>query len=120
VLFSPRPFRYKKKLDPDGIAQFGLVAEEVEKVNPELVIRDEVRFETDIDPRQYSSSPVLRDRVCRTRRQRDVQQAHNTIVDKSLKLSPRDFAELAVVADIRQKPLQPDIESNAGNTGDRS
>ena len=28
-------------LDPDGIAQFGLVTEEVEKVNPDLVVRDE-------------------------------------------------------------------------------
>ena len=34
-------FRYKHELDPDGIPQFGLVAEEVEKVNPDLVARDE-------------------------------------------------------------------------------
>jgi DNA-directed RNA polymerase specialized sigma54-like protein len=34
-------FRYKRDLDPDGIPQFGLVAEEVEKVNPDLVVRDE-------------------------------------------------------------------------------
>ena len=26
---------------PDGIPQFGLIAEEVEKVNPDLVVRDE-------------------------------------------------------------------------------
>jgi Uncharacterized conserved protein len=37
---KPVTFRYKKELDPDGIPQFGLVAEEVEKVNPELVVRD--------------------------------------------------------------------------------
>jgi hypothetical protein len=34
-------FRYKKEIDPDGIPQFGLVAEEVEKVNSRLVIRGE-------------------------------------------------------------------------------
>src|SRR5438552_2586025 len=34
-------FRYKHELDPDGIAQFGLVAEEVAKVNPDLVVRDD-------------------------------------------------------------------------------
>ena len=33
-------FRYKHELDPDGIPQFGLVAEQVEKVNPDLVVRD--------------------------------------------------------------------------------
>jgi endosialidase-like protein len=41
-LFSLRPvtFRYKKNIDPKGAPQFGLVAEEVEKVNPDLVVRD--------------------------------------------------------------------------------
>jgi uncharacterized coiled-coil protein SlyX len=34
-------FRYKHDLDPAGIPQFGLVAEDVEKVNPDLVARDE-------------------------------------------------------------------------------
>jgi hypothetical protein len=34
-------FRYRPELDPDGISQFGLVAKEVEKVNPDLVARDE-------------------------------------------------------------------------------
>jgi len=38
---KPVTFRYKRALDPDAIPQFGLVAEEVEKVNPQLVIRDE-------------------------------------------------------------------------------
>ena len=38
---QPVTFRYKHELDPDDIPQFGLVAEEVEKVNPDLVARDE-------------------------------------------------------------------------------
>ena len=37
----PVTFRYKEELDPDHIPQFGLIAEEVEKVNPDLVARDE-------------------------------------------------------------------------------
>src|ERR1700730_8870125 len=36
---NPVTFRYKKEIDPEGIPQFGLVAEEVEKVNPDLVVR---------------------------------------------------------------------------------
>ena len=42
ALFSLKPvsFRYKKEIDPAGKPQFGLVAEEVEKVNPDLVVRD--------------------------------------------------------------------------------
>jgi len=42
ALFSLKPvtFRYKKEIDPQGISQLGLVAEEVEKVNRDLVVRD--------------------------------------------------------------------------------
>ncbi len=40
LALKPVIFRYKKELDPEGIPQFGLVAEEVEKVNPDLVARD--------------------------------------------------------------------------------
>src|SRR5262249_17370831 len=38
---QPVTFRYKKHLDPQGTPQFGLVAEEVAKVNPDLVITDD-------------------------------------------------------------------------------
>ena len=41
LALKPVTFRYKQELDPDGIPQFGLVAEQVEKVNPDLVVRDE-------------------------------------------------------------------------------
>jgi hypothetical protein len=41
LALQPVTFRYKHELDPDGIPQFGLVAEEVEKVSPDLVARDE-------------------------------------------------------------------------------
>jgi Chaperone of endosialidase len=40
LALKPVTFRYKKEVDSDGIPQFGLVAEEVEKVNPDLVVRD--------------------------------------------------------------------------------
>jgi hypothetical protein len=37
---EPVTFHYKKEIDPAGTPQFGLVAEDVEKVNPDLVVRD--------------------------------------------------------------------------------
>ena len=42
ALFALKPvsFHYKKEIDPTRTSQFGLVAEDVEKVNPELVVRD--------------------------------------------------------------------------------
>src|SRR4029077_21056812 len=38
---QPVTFYYKKEIDPTRTSQFGLVAEDVEKVNPALVMRDE-------------------------------------------------------------------------------
>ena len=42
VLFALKPvtFHYKKELDPKEVPQFGLVAEDVEKISPDLVVRD--------------------------------------------------------------------------------
>jgi hypothetical protein len=42
ALFALKPvtFRYKKEIDPAGTSQFRLVAEEVDQVNPDLVVRD--------------------------------------------------------------------------------
>jgi hypothetical protein len=40
LALKPVAFRYKNDLDPKGRSQFGLIAEEVEKVNPDLVSRD--------------------------------------------------------------------------------
>jgi hypothetical protein len=37
---KPVTFRYKKEIDSERTPQFGLVAEDVERVNPDLVVRD--------------------------------------------------------------------------------
>jgi hypothetical protein len=41
VALRPVTFRYKPEIDAEGVPQFGLVAEEVEKVNPNLVVNDD-------------------------------------------------------------------------------
>jgi hypothetical protein len=41
LALKPVTFHYKQEIDPEGIPQFGLVAEQVEKVNPALVARDD-------------------------------------------------------------------------------
>ena len=41
LALKPVTFRYKKEIDAERTPQFGLVAEQVEKVNPDLVARDE-------------------------------------------------------------------------------
>jgi len=41
LALKPVAFRYKAEIDPDRAERFGLMAEEVEKVNPDLVVRDQ-------------------------------------------------------------------------------
>jgi hypothetical protein len=40
LALKPVTFYYKKEIEPKDVPQFGLVAEEVEKVNRDLVVRD--------------------------------------------------------------------------------
>jgi hypothetical protein len=40
LALEPVTFRYKKEIDPQGIPQCGLVAEDVAAVNPDLVVCD--------------------------------------------------------------------------------
>ena len=41
LALKPVTFRYKKEIEPNGDIMFGLIAEEVEKVDPCLVIRND-------------------------------------------------------------------------------
>ena len=72
LALKPVTFRYKPELDRERIPQFGLVAEDVEKVNPDLVARDEhgkpftVRYE--------AVNAMLLNEFLKARRQIDAQQ----------------------------------------------
>ena len=74
ALYSLKPvsFRYKKEFDPAGTSQLGLVAEDVEKIAPELVVRDK-------DGKAYSVrydqvNAMLLNEFLKARRQIDAQQ----------------------------------------------
>src|ERR1039457_6602166 len=41
LALKPVTFVYKPELDPEGTPQFGLIAEDVEKVDPALVLHDD-------------------------------------------------------------------------------
>src|SRR4029453_15457792 len=69
---KPVTFRYKQELDPEGIPQFGLVAEEVAKVNPDLVARDEQGKPYTV--RYDAVNAMLLNEFLKARRQVDAQQ----------------------------------------------
>jgi hypothetical protein len=41
LALKPVTFRYKSDIDPNGLPQFGLIAEDVDKVDPDLVVHDD-------------------------------------------------------------------------------
>ena len=79
VLFALKPvtFHYKKEIDPVGTSQLGLVAEDVEKVNPDLIVRDKegkpysVRYEQvnamllNEFLKEHATVPGIKERNCK-------------------------------------------------------
>ena len=95
VLFTLKPvtFRYKKEIDPKGVPQFGLVAEEVEKVNPDLIVRDEegkpytVRYE--------AVNAMLLNEFLKEHRKMQEQEATITQLKSTVAQQQKDFQATA-------------------------
>jgi hypothetical protein len=72
LALKPVTFHYKQELDPDGTPQFGLIAEDVEKVNPDLVARDS---DGNVYTVRYDAvNAMLLNEFLKARRQIDAQQ----------------------------------------------
>jgi hypothetical protein len=99
ALFALKPvtFRYKKELDPAGTQQFGLVAEDVEKVNSDLVVRDEHGKINSVRYEQVNA--MLLNEFLKEHRKVEVQQATITelksMVAKQEKAFEASIAQLA-------------------------
>ena len=72
LALKPVTFCYKHALDPQGVPQFGLVAEEVEKLIPDLVARDEQNKAYSV--RYEAVNAMLLNEFLKARRQIDAQQ----------------------------------------------
>jgi len=102
LALQPVTFRYKHELDPDGIPQFGLVAEQVEKVNPDLVARDAdgkvytVRYE--------AVNAMLLNEFLKEHKKVEEQQATNTQVKSALAKQEATIA--ALTATVREQASQ--------------
>jgi len=85
ALFALQPvtFRYKKEVDPDGIPQFGLVAEDVEKVNPALIVRD--KEEKPYSVRYDQVNAMLLNEFLKEHRKNEEQEATIAQLEKGMK-----------------------------------
>ena len=112
---KPVTFRYKREVDPNGIAQFGLVAEEVEKINPDLVARDStgkiysVRYEA-------VNAMLLNEFLKERRKVKDledvVRKQQGELTDFARQLKEQATAIQKVGAQVEAKSPQPRVVDN--------
>jgi len=77
-----RPVSFHLKSDPKGAVQYGLIAEEVAKVYPELVIRDAAGMVQGV--RYDELAPMLLNEVQKQQRVNSVQAAKIAMLEREL------------------------------------
>jgi uncharacterized coiled-coil protein SlyX len=108
----PVTFCYKPEVDPDGTPQFGLVAEEVEKINPALVTRDAqgkvftVRYDA-------VNAMLLNEFL---KEHRKVQQQDTTIADLKSTVAEQQKQIKALTAGLQKVSAQLELNKPAPET----
>jgi hypothetical protein len=118
ALFALKPvsFRYKKEIDPAGISQFGLVAEDVEKVNPDLVARDRdgkpytVRYDA---VNAMMLNEFLKEHKAFVEEQRKVQEQGATIARQQRQIEALTAGLQKVTAQLELKKPAPQTALNS-------
>jgi hypothetical protein len=90
-LMELRPVRFHLKTDPEGAVQYGLIAEEVDKVYPELVIRDDSGKVQGV--RYDELAPMLLNEVQKQQRTIAAQNAHAAAQDQEIQDLKKMVAE---------------------------
>ena len=99
---QPVSFRYKPEYDPEGMPQFGLIAEEVDKVDPALVVRDAegkpltVRYE--------EVNAMLLNEFLKEHRQVQAQQDTIAQLRAGLETQQKQLQDLAALVHARMTP----------------
>jgi len=104
ALMKLRPvrFHYKQEVDPSGIEQYGLVAEEVAEVDPDLVVFDEKGQPQTV--RYHFVNALLLNEVQRQARRVEAQQREIDAQRRALETERRESAALA--AEVRRMSAQ--------------
>jgi Chaperone of endosialidase len=109
LALEPVSFRYKKEIDPQGIPQFGLAAEEVHKVNPDLVVRDQqgkphtVRYE-------QINAMLLNEFL---KEHEKVQEQQSTIADLKLRMVRQEKQIAALASGLQRVSAQLELSKFA-------
>jgi len=95
VVLGLRPvsFSYQKELDPATVPQFGLIAEEVAKVDPDLVVRDSSGRPYSV--RYQAVNAMLLNEFLKEHRKNEEQQATITELKSTMAQQQKDFRATA-------------------------
>jgi Chaperone of endosialidase len=97
---QPVTFRYKQELDPNGVPQFGLIAEQVDKINPDLVVRGEDGKVTTV--RYEAVNAMLLNEFLKEHRK--VEEQH--WIEGNLFSGKRTSANVPLVVNLRADPFE--------------
>jgi trimeric autotransporter adhesin len=111
ALFALKPviFRYKKEIDPTGRSQFGLVAEDVEKVSPDLVVRDKEGKPYSVRYDQINA--MLLNEFLKEHRKNEVQQSK--IEQQAAKIALQQKQIDALAAGLQKVSAQLEVTKHA-------
>ena len=121
LALKPVTFRYKKEIDPQRIPQFGLVAEEVAKVNPDLVVRDKEGKAYSVRYEQVNA--MLLNEFLKEHRKVEEQQATITELkstvakqEKAFEATIAQFAARLKEQESKIQQVSAEVEMNKGSS----
>ena len=124
ALFSLKPvtFRYKKEIDPAGTSQFGLVAEDVEKMNPDLVVRDKngkvytVRYD---QVNAMLLNEFLKEHKKVAEQQATIAELKSTIAEQEKRFAQQEARIDGITADLQKVSAQIEMSRPASKLANR-
>src|SRR5262249_41835852 len=112
LALKPVTFRYKQALDPHAISQFGLIAEEVEKVNPDLVVRD---ADGKVNTVRYDAvNAMLLNEFLKEHRKNELQESK--IERQEAKIAQQQKQIEALTAGLQKVSAQLEVSKSASQT----
>jgi Chaperone of endosialidase len=105
---EPVTFRYKKEVDPENAPQFGLVAEQVEKVDPKLVVRDKEGKPFSVRYDQVNAM-LLNEFV---KAQHELEQQEATIAEQQKQIEALTAGLQKVSAQLEMRKPAPQVVNN--------
>ena len=120
---KPVTFRYKTEIDPTRTQQFGLVAEDVEKISPDLVARDENGVVNTVRYDQVNAmllNEFLKEHKKVAEQQATIAELKSTVAEQQRRFAQQEARIDGVTADLRKVSAQIEIEQTRHKVGQPS